>query len=200
MNASGTKRAKLKHLTNLAEAYLVETVYDSEAEMDPLQEKIMSLRFHEPIEKDSEDGVDSAAIINNVNSLEPDDFNNVNNDQFYSSSSEEFLSGSECPLDDFSEFEKDKVTDPELLKAIPKLDLSEVEKTWGTDVKHQLENLMDEYESLFMKHKADLGRCKLAEHGIDLIPDAEPHREGAFSLPTRHGQAESLWFAKRVGR
>ena len=38
---------------------------------------------------------------------------------------------------------------------------------------------MDEYESLFMKHKADLGRCKLAEHGIELDPNVEPHREGA---------------------
>ena len=30
-----------------------------------------------------------------------------------------------------------------------------------------------------MKHKADLGRCKLAEHGIELEPNVEPHREGA---------------------
>ena len=38
---------------------------------------------------------------------------------------------------------------------------------------------MSEFDSLFMKHKADLGRCKLLEHFIDLEPDAIPHREGA---------------------
>ena len=38
---------------------------------------------------------------------------------------------------------------------------------------------MLEYDSLFMKHKADLGRCKILEHFIDLEPDAIPHREGA---------------------
>ena len=30
-----------------------------------------------------------------------------------------------------------------------------------------------------MKHKADLGRCKILEHFIDLEPEVIPHREGA---------------------
>ena len=38
---------------------------------------------------------------------------------------------------------------------------------------------MVEYDSLFMKHKADLGRCKILEHFIDLEPEVIPHREGA---------------------
>ena len=42
-----------------------------------------------------------------------------------------------------------------------------------------LKNLMQEYDSLFMKHKADLGRCKILEHFIDLEPEVIPHREGA---------------------
>ena len=38
-------------------------------------------------------------------------------------SSDEFWSGSECPLDDFSEFEREQQLDPALLKPIPKPDL-----------------------------------------------------------------------------
>jgi len=30
-----------------------------------------------------------------------------------------------------------------------------------------------------MKHKADIGRCKIAKHRIEVEPDAIPHREGA---------------------
>ena len=41
-------------------------------------------------------------------------------------SSTEFLSGSECPLDDFSEFEREQQLDEALLKPIPKPDLSDV--------------------------------------------------------------------------
>ena len=94
-------------------------------------------------------------------------------------SSDEFWSGSECPLDDFSEFEREQQLDPALLKPIPKPDLSDVKDNWGEKACEELESLMLEYDSLFMKHKADLGRCKILEHFIDLEPDAIPHREGA---------------------
>ena len=30
-----------------------------------------------------------------------------------------------------------------------------------------------------MKHKADIGRCTIAKHRIELEPEAIPHREGA---------------------
>ena len=30
-----------------------------------------------------------------------------------------------------------------------------------------------------MKHKADIGKCKIAKHKIEIEPNAEPHREGA---------------------
>ena len=46
-------------------------------------------------------------------------------------SSDEFLSGSECPLDDFSEFEREQQLEPALLKPIPKPDLSDVKANWG---------------------------------------------------------------------
>ena len=94
-------------------------------------------------------------------------------------SSTQFLSGSECPLDDFSEFEREQQLDQALLKPIPKPDLSDVKVNWGESACKELENLMLEYDSLFMKHKADLGRCKILEHFIDLEPEAIPHREGA---------------------
>ena len=50
----------------LAEAYLVATVYNSRDEMDPLQEKIMSMKFDEPIAGESEAHVDSAANVDSA--------------------------------------------------------------------------------------------------------------------------------------
>ena len=42
----------------------------------------------------------------------------------------------------------------------------------------QLEQLLQEHEGVFQKHKADLGRCTVIEHKIDLEPGAVPWREG----------------------
>ena len=42
----------------------------------------------------------------------------------------------------------------------------------------ELGKLLQEFESIFQKHKADLGRCTLIEHKIDLEPNAVPWREG----------------------
>ena len=55
--------------------------------------------------------VDSADFNSTINNLLP----GVSNSDEFISSSDEFLSGSECPLDDFSEFEREKITDPVLL-------------------------------------------------------------------------------------
>ena len=57
-------------------------------------------------------------------------------------SSTEFLSGSECPLDDFSEFEREQQLDQALLKPIPKPDFSDVKANWGEKAGKVLENLM----------------------------------------------------------
>ena len=77
-----------------------------------------------------------------------------------------------------SEYEKRARTDPQLLKAIPGPDLSSVLSFRGEVTRDQLANVLSEYDDLFMKHKADIGRCKIAKHRIELEPDALPHREG----------------------
>ena len=33
--------------------------------------------------------------------------------------------------------------------------------------------------TFFMKHKADIGKCTIAKHRIELEPETIPHREGA---------------------
>ena len=44
--------------------------------------------------------------------------------------------------------------------------------------------------NLFKKHKADIRRCTIAKHRIELEPDAIPHREGAKLMsPDKAGKA-----------
>ena len=81
--------------------------------------------------------------------------------------------------DDLSENEKRVNTDPQLLKPIPSPDLSSVLSSWGKGARDQLAKILDEYDDLFMKHKADIGKCTIAKHRIELEPEAIPHREGA---------------------
>ena len=78
-----------------------------------------------------------------------------------------------------SENEKCERTDPRLLKLIPGPDLSSVLSFLGEGARDQLAKLLNEYDDLFMKHKADIGRCTIAKHRIELEPEAIPHREGA---------------------
>ena len=78
-----------------------------------------------------------------------------------------------------SESEKHARTDPQFLKPIPGPDLSSVLSSWGEGARDQLASVLSEYDDLFMKHKADIGRCKIAKHRIELEPEAIPHREGA---------------------
>ena len=66
-----------------------------------------------------------------------------------------------------------------MLKPNKRPDLSAVAPTWGESIKSRLEKLLFEFDDLFMKHKADIGRCKIAKHRIEVLPDAIPHREGA---------------------
>ena len=58
-----------------------------------------------------------------------------------------------------------------------KPDLSDVKANWGESACKELENPMLEYDPLLMKHRADLGRCKILEHFIHLEPEVIPHRE-----------------------
>ena len=46
--------------------------------------------------------------------------------------SDNFLAGSECPLEDFSEFERERQLDQALLKPIPTPDLRDIKSNWAT--------------------------------------------------------------------
>ena len=80
-----------------------------------------------------------------------------------------------------SEREIRKRTDPDLLAPIPgpEYQLEEVQKLWGQTARDSLNNILTEFDDLFMKHKADIGRCTIAKHPVELEPGATPHREGA---------------------
>ena len=97
----------------------------------------------------------------------------------FSSFAQNVLSSTEISEDDLSENEKRANTDPQLLKPIPGPDPSSVLSSWGEGARDQLANILDEYDDLFMKHKADIGKCTIAKHRIELEPEAIPHREGA---------------------
>ena len=98
-----------------------------------------------------------------------------------SSSEFEFLSSTDPSEAGLSEREIRKRTDPDLLAPIPGPDsqLQEVKKLWGASARESLGNILNEFDDLFMKRKADIGRCTIAKHTIEVEPGAVPHREGA---------------------
>ena len=98
-----------------------------------------------------------------------------------SSSEFEFLSSTDPSEAELSEREIRKRTDPELMAPIPGPDsqLQEVKNLWGASACESLGNILSEFDDLFMKHKADIGRCTIAKHTVELEPGAVPHREGA---------------------
>ena len=102
----------------------------------------------------------------------------LSSDEF-SSFAQNFLSSTDSSEPELSETEKRKRTDPELLKPVAGPNLSSVLSSWGEGARDKLANLLAEYDDIFMKHKADIGRCKIAKHKIEIEPNAEPHREGA---------------------
>ena len=98
-----------------------------------------------------------------------------------SSSEFEFLSATDPSEAGLSEREIRKRTDPDLLAPIPGPDsqLQEVKKLWGASACESLDNILNEFDDLFMKRKADLGRCTIAKHTIEVEPEAVPPCEGA---------------------
>ena len=98
-----------------------------------------------------------------------------------SSSEFEFLSSTDPSEAGLSEREVRKRTDPELMAPIPGPDsqLLEIENIWGASACESLGNILNEFNDLFMKHKADIGRCTIANHMVEVEPGAVPHREGA---------------------
>ena len=101
--------------------------------------------------------------------------------QLSSSSEFEFLSSAHPTEEGLSEREVRKRTDPELMAPVqgPESQLKEVQNLWGLKASASLENNLAEFDDLFMKHKADIGRCTIAKHPVEIEPDAVPHREGA---------------------
>ena len=51
---------------------------------------------------------------------------------------------------------------------------------------YDMQDILNEYEELFMKNKADIGRCKIAKHRIELKPEAVPCIECSFIIVDNH--------------
>ena len=52
----------------------------------------------------------------------------------------------------------------------------------GSEASTSLESVLTEFDDLFIKHKADIGRFTIAKHPVEVEPGAVPHREGARSM------------------
>ena len=107
--------------------------------------------------------------------------------QFTSSSEFEFLFSTDPNGESLSDREKWKRTDLELMAPIagPESQLQRVKDLWGSEAGTSLKNILTEFDDLFMKHKADIDRCTIAEHPVNSVevePVAVPHREGARRL------------------
>ena len=66
-----------------------------------------------------------------------------------------------------------------MLKTIPSPELSSVLSSWEEGSRDQLTIVLSEYNDLFMKNKADIGKRKIAKHRIEQQPEAILRREGA---------------------
>ena len=131
----------------------------------------------QPVAADTATEIDKP-LFEQVNRVYTEEWLNETSSE-YSSFAQNFLSSTEISEEGLSESEKRAQTDPQLLKPIPGPDLSSVLSSWGEGARDQLASVLSEYDDLFMKHKADIGRCKIAKHRIELEPEAIPHREGA---------------------
>ena len=76
-----------------------------------------------------------------------------------SSSEFEFLSSTDPSEAGLLEHEIRKRTDPDILAPIPgpNSQLQEVKKLWGASACESLDNILNEFDDLFMKRKADIG-------------------------------------------
>ena len=61
----------------------------------------------------------------------------------------------------------------------PESQLQEVKDLWGHEASTSLEIILADFDDLFMKHEADLGRCTIAKHPVDVEPGAVSNREDA---------------------
>ena len=131
-----------------------------------------------PITVDPTDGT-SVPCVEHVNNNNFVNFSDTSSEFSFFALFRIFFSSTELSEEDMSESEKRAQTDPQLLKPIPGPDLSSVLSFWGESARDQLAKVFTEYDDLFMKHKADIGKRTIAKHRIELEPEAIPHREGA---------------------
>ena len=61
----------------------------------------------------------------------------------------------------------------------PEAQLDEVRNIWCSTARDTLATLIFAFDDIFTKYKADIGKCKIAEHPVELEPRDVPHREGA---------------------
>ena len=101
-------------------------------------------------------------------------FDLVDTSTEFTSFAQNFLSSTGISEEGLSENEKRARTDPQLLKPVPGPDLSSVLSFWWEGARDQLAEDLNEYDDLFMKHKADIGRCTIAKHRIELEPEPSP--------------------------
>ena len=120
-------------------------------------------------------GETSALFVERNNIINAVDLNESSYE--FSSFAQHFVSSTELSEEELSKSEKCERTDPQLLKPIPGPLLCFV--FLGEGSKRSTRNVVKEYNDLFMKHKADIGRCKITKHRIEFEPESIPHREGA---------------------
>ena len=130
----------------------------------------------EPATVDQTDGT-SMPLVEHVNIIRFVNFSDTSSE--FSSFAQNFLSSTELSEEEVSKNEKRAQTDPQLLNTKPGPDLSSVLSFWGEGARDQLAEVLNEYDELFMKHKADIGKCTIAKHRIELEPETITHREGA---------------------
>ena len=99
--------------------------------------------------------------------------------KFSSSSEFEILSSTVISEEGLSEREVKKRTDPDLLAPIPgpESQLEDVQKLWGETARNYLNNILNKFDNLFMKHKAEIGRCKIANYTVQIETGPTLHRE-----------------------
>ena len=132
-----------------------------------------------PIAVDQTDRA-SITIVEQVNKLYAVDLSDTSTE--FISFAQNLLSSSEMSEEGLSENEKRVSIDPQLVKPIPGPDLSSVFFFGGgEDAWHQLANVLNEYDDLFVKQKV-IGRCTIAKHRIEQEPEAIHHREGAMRM------------------
>ena len=95
-----------------------------------------------------------------------EEMNYSTNLQLPSSSEFVFLSSTDPTEEGLSDRETRKRTDPELMAPVlgPESQLKEVQDLCGPKASVSLENVLTDFDDLFMKHKADICRCTIAEH------------------------------------